>query len=346
MTDLNDKAKRLELVRRYLDADTTVEEEHQLLDYYTREADELEQGEEAIKLVLTSTAHPTKEMSLSAAKEAEFDQLMKAEPIGKKPHSLLPPLKMLLPASLVAAAVLVFMLSVHKANDEQQKPTLAQSMEKPTHNHQDIADKTQLEKTDETFIATLEKDKVTPRKTTPQTEEREKEETNTSEKEKVTPEESVSETFEAAPTRTMKTTADSERSQPPMNVATANYDVQQIDNYSFIPTDNVTIVTYFISDGNTGQRVVMTSDHGMKMIYTEEQEEAVIYKIDGQRVSKETVNQLKPDSIMELRVLKRGSAAAILEGPDGHINDIILITTKKSNGHSQDHSSSPFRQHP
>ena len=48
MTDMNDKAKRLELVQRFLNAETTIEEEQLLLEYYTHTEEKLSPEEEDV----------------------------------------------------------------------------------------------------------------------------------------------------------------------------------------------------------------------------------------------------------------------------------------------------------
>lgn len=76
MTDLNDKMKRMEFVQRYLNAETTVQEELLLLDYYSHTKEELTLEEENVRLLLMATnVHPC-QTELSKQKEDEFDQLM------------------------------------------------------------------------------------------------------------------------------------------------------------------------------------------------------------------------------------------------------------------------------
>ena len=68
--------------------------------------------------------------------------------------------------------------------------------------------------------------------------------------------------------------------------------------------------------------------NGVIKIFTEKMPEAVTYFINGKKASKADFNKLSPDSIKVIKVLKRGSAAAIQASPDGNTNDIYMITTK------------------
>ncbi len=54
MTDLNDQTKRLELVHRYLNAETTLDEEQLLQDYYIHTTEVLSPEEEDMKIIIIS----------------------------------------------------------------------------------------------------------------------------------------------------------------------------------------------------------------------------------------------------------------------------------------------------
>ncbi len=76
MTDLNDKTLRKEMIRRYLNAETTIEEEQLLMDYFTHTKDRLTPEEEDVRLLLTATKDDSLHQPLSQQKEEEFDRLM------------------------------------------------------------------------------------------------------------------------------------------------------------------------------------------------------------------------------------------------------------------------------
>lgn len=96
MINLNDKQERLLIIERYLDADTTVQEERMLAEYYathTIESDE-EQIAELIKM-----SHPVAD-TVMMADTADFDRIT----VRRKP------VPMILRWSSVAAAAIVLVL--------------------------------------------------------------------------------------------------------------------------------------------------------------------------------------------------------------------------------------------
>ena len=68
--------------------------------------------------------------------------------------------------------------------------------------------------------------------------------------------------------------------------------------------------------------------NGVIKLFTEKLPDAVTYFIDGEKASKADFSKLVPDKIKEIKVLKRGSAAAVQVSPEGNTNDIYQITTK------------------
>ena len=122
MTDLNDKMKRMEFVRRYLNVETTVQEEQLLLDYYSQTEKELTLEEEYLRLLLMGTnVHPHR-TELSKQKEDEFDQLMQLSfQRDKKPfnHRL-----WLYSFIGVAAASLLMLLTFHQYKTEKIEQTV------------------------------------------------------------------------------------------------------------------------------------------------------------------------------------------------------------------------------
>ena len=129
----------------------------------------------------------------------------------------------------------------------------------------------------------------------------------------------------------------------PSNVTAANYSSQQGGESHYVPSGNASFVTRIMVNGNEAT-YFMSSGNSLKILHNEERDDSVVYKVDGEWVDKEAVEQLSPDSITELRMLERGSAAAIKESKKGRTNDILLITTKRQRAQRQDHSSVPARK--
>ena len=76
MMNLNDTTIRMQLVRRYLNADTTIEEEQMLRQYYAQTNEVLTPEENDVRLLLLSSANLAGEFALSEEKVDEFDHLM------------------------------------------------------------------------------------------------------------------------------------------------------------------------------------------------------------------------------------------------------------------------------
>ena len=75
MKNLNDKNTRQELVRRYLNAKTTLEEERLLADFLTDTDAALSQEEEDVRLLL-QMSDCMEQSAISEEKTNEFDRLM------------------------------------------------------------------------------------------------------------------------------------------------------------------------------------------------------------------------------------------------------------------------------
>ena len=97
---------------------------------------------------------------------------------------------------------------------------------------------------------------------------------------------------------------------------------------SDIAPDNIKSMNVYEADSEVAKSYGDKGKNGVIKIFTEKLPEAVTYFINGEKASKSDFNKLSPDNIKEIKVLKRGSAAAIQASPDGNINDIYLITTK------------------
>ena len=128
---MNDKAKRLELVQRFLNAETTIEEEQLLLEYYTHTEEKLSPEEEDVRLLLIATNAHSHQEELSIQKEKEFDQLM--QPFyrqDKKPRSRS---QWLYPVfGAVAASLLLLLWLHHPTADTEQEKVTHQLAEKQT----------------------------------------------------------------------------------------------------------------------------------------------------------------------------------------------------------------------
>ena len=98
--------------------------------------------------------------------------------------------------------------------------------------------------------------------------------------------------------------------------------------YTDIGTDNIQSMNVYEADSEVAKSYGDKGKNGVIKIFTEKLPEAVTYFINGEKASKADFNKLSPDNIKEIKVLKRGSAAAIQASPDGNTNDIYLITTK------------------
>ena len=98
--------------------------------------------------------------------------------------------------------------------------------------------------------------------------------------------------------------------------------------YSDIGTDNIKSMNVYEADSEVAKSYGDKGKNGVIKIFTEKMPEAVTYFINGKKASKADFNKLSPDSIKVIKVLKRGSAAAIQASPDGNTNDIYMITTK------------------
>ena len=72
----------------------------------------------------------------------------------------------------------------------------------------------------------------------------------------------------------------------------------------------------------------MTTRHTVMKIYTKKHADAIVYIVNGNVVSKEEFNQLKPNDIKIIKVLKRGTADAMKASADGNSHDVYLVTTK------------------
>lgn len=347
MTDLKDKKKRQELTRRYMNAETTIEEECLLLDYYTHTEDELTPEEEDLRLIIISTNGYAVDVGLSDEKEAEFDEMMKGKTVGGKSYKI-PPI-VLWPSSMIAALILAIFLmkgTLKETSVSQQyaKKTITTSL---TCKQTSIKDRPHQEEKEMESQLAMKEDGVAQKKST-SVDDKEMQETNMSIREE---NKQMARTIEPSETErpntsvacTTTTVNDSEDKRYPLNVTAANYGGGHKYSNHFMPSGNITITTKTRPNTNATRYAIVNTGNDGSMVYTEMQDDSVIYIIDGIRVTMETASLIAPDSIIEMRRLGRGTSDAIKETPDGQTYDIILITTKRSGAKGQNHSSIPRR---
>ncbi len=80
MSKLHDKRIRLLMVKRYLNAETSIEEERELGEFYATTTEKLTSEEEDVRLLLQATSTNDENFELSKSKVAEFDRMMDSRP--------------------------------------------------------------------------------------------------------------------------------------------------------------------------------------------------------------------------------------------------------------------------
>ena len=103
MTDLNDKKKRQDLMLRYLNAETTIEEEQFLQNCLEHSEEQLTPEEEDLLLIISSTRH-VGDVEPSDDKEAEFDKMIAGETLVGKNHKTA--FRLIWPSSMLIAVML------------------------------------------------------------------------------------------------------------------------------------------------------------------------------------------------------------------------------------------------
>ena len=123
MKNLKDKAVRQELIQRYLAAETSVEEELMLADFYQQNPNEnLSVEEEQVRQLILATSHLADDFTLSVEKEEEFDRIMAAAARKPKRITLWPWL-----AAACLAGIMVIFLTPPKTEKNQvlaEHPTI------------------------------------------------------------------------------------------------------------------------------------------------------------------------------------------------------------------------------
>lgn len=151
MKDLNDRALRQQLIERYLDAETTPEEELALANFYRQSHEALSADEEAVRQLVLATARLDDGFTLSDEKVEEFDRIMVNTPQKKRCIVLWP----WLAAACVAAIVAIILAPPKGADgDTSEQPTVQTDIhpkecpqEKPTTDTSEVMPKTFLAST-------------------------------------------------------------------------------------------------------------------------------------------------------------------------------------------------------
>ena len=149
MKDLNDKALRQQLIERYLDAETTPEEELAIANFYRQSHEALSADEEAVHQLVLAKAHLDSGFTLSDEKVEEFDRMMASVPPRKRRIALWPWL-----AAACVAAIVAIILAPPRGDDgnTSEQPT-AQTDSHPKERPQEIPMTDTSEVMPKTFLA-------------------------------------------------------------------------------------------------------------------------------------------------------------------------------------------------
>ena len=120
MTILNDIAKRRQLAEKYLNAETTVEEERMLRDFYSHAEEPLAPEDEDMRLLMDATNRLSGGFVLSDEKTKGFDRLMQRRG-GKK----IVVLRWIVSAAAIICAVLF--LPVRPTDKAKEQPEISTS---------------------------------------------------------------------------------------------------------------------------------------------------------------------------------------------------------------------------
>lgn len=349
MTDLNDKKKRQDLMLRYLNAETTIEEEQFLQNCLEHSEEQLTPEEEDLLLIISSTRH-VGDVELSDDKEAEFDKMMAGNTCRKNHKTAF---RFIWPSSMLIAVMLaLFLMTKGSKHDAPVSPQYATtSMPAASAPQASLDDTAQQREGDAAIqIAMNEEGDSTPQPALLAYGNMEQD-TDIPVNEGSHPgaaeaEKSEAEIHHPAVSVVTSITEDEPVAGYPQNVTAANYNAGRQGTSHFPSSGNVTIFTQTTPHGKTSHFTIVNTRNGMEMLYSEAQDDSVIYIVDGMRVTKETATRIPPDSIKQMRRLKRGTADAVRQTPEGLHHDILLITTKRSDSNRQDHSLAPYRNIP
>ena len=218
---------RRRLCQRYLNAETSVEEERQLADYYAKTTDPLSLEEEDVRTILLSTVNASDDFDLSKEKVTEFDRLMTSGETRKV--RLLPVIGWL--TAVAASVAVLFVLFGHHPEDKADEPQIAVVPQ------EEIKTEPVAEVMEVSAPAPIEhRKKPARRKNKP------------------------SETVKGHSGKTESEAANEETISTVM--AAANVMGEQVETYHIQPVGDATIVTKTFVDGTSSSCIVCSMDGG------------------------------------------------------------------------------------
>ena len=225
MKNLNDKNTRQELVRRYLNAETTLEEERLLADFLTDTDAALSQEEEDVRLLL-QMSDCMERSAISEEKADEFDRLMQKALNTSRIISL-----RWIFTSAAAAVIIAFVFMTNRQHIDapEDKPIAMVESETKKTDEKDEAKLLPPQNEDEIVINTShKKTSVKPKK---------------------------------AARRYKKHQVDTYLQIKEMTQA-VNFKNEQVESYQLRPTGDATIVTMKSSDGISTSYIICANDDG------------------------------------------------------------------------------------
>ena len=231
MTNLNDITKRRQLVEKYLNAETTIEEERMLHDFYSHAEEPLTPEDEDMRLLMKTTDRLKDNFILSDEKAEEFNRLMDGKP---ERHGKTISLYWFIPAA--AAAVIAFFLLTnsqeHQAIERLRVGELCSGMRNP--------------------VAMTVPEAIMPQKEEPQ---------RVSENADNAPHaDAISKPQKTAHWHKRKE-ADAGIHVAEMTEAT-NFQNEQVESYQLRPAGDVMIVTKTPKDGFSSSYIIYANDEG------------------------------------------------------------------------------------
>lgn len=149
MKELDDKALRQQLIERYLDAETTPEEELALADFFRQSQDTLAANEEAVRQLVLATTRTDNGFTLSDEKVETFDRIMANVPPKKRRIALWP----WLAAACVAAIIAIILAPPRGADGDTSEQPTAQTDSHPKERREEIPMTDTSEVMPKTFLA-------------------------------------------------------------------------------------------------------------------------------------------------------------------------------------------------
>ena len=225
MKNLNDKNTRQELVRRYLNAETTLEEERLLADFLTDTDAALSQEEEDVRLLL-QMSDCMERSAISEEKADEFDRLMQK---GRNTSRIISLRWIVTSAAAAVIIAFVFMTSRLHIDTPTDKSIAMVKSETEKAEEKNEAKLLPPQSEDENVINTsLEKTSVKPK---------------------------------GASRRNKKQHTDTDLRINEMTQA-VNFQNKQVEFYQLRPAGDATIVTMTSSDGISTSYIICTNDDG------------------------------------------------------------------------------------